>query len=219
MKLKYVLVTFLMFISIIPNVNALCGSKDMIEKKEIANDITITAQYAKDENGKDTGKYNLVIEGLVEEFYIIEEITDETYYYNETINGTLTISNLESGNYRFHIYYEVCEDELVKTIKYKLPKYNHYANNPLCEGITEDDLAVCNRLYQGELTDEIFEQKIEEYKKSLNIETQIQKGENNIVNKIMDFFKDYYIYIIAVFILIIVIIIRIVVNKKRGALE
>ena len=137
MKLKYVLVTFLMYILLIPNVHATdCDKNDRLNKKEIANNVEITATLVKDKNGKDTGNYNLTIKGLDEKFHLEEITTGQSYSSDNFVNGTLTINNLESGNYRFKIYYDICANELLKTIKYRLPKYNHYANNSLCEGIT-----------------------------------------------------------------------------------
>lgn len=220
MKLKYMLVTILMYILLIPNVYATtCDKEDRLNKKEIANSVEITATLAKDENGKDTGNYNLTIKGLDNEFYIEETVTDQLYSSNTFTNGTLTINNLESGNYRFKIYYDVCADELLKTIKYRLPKYNHYANNSLCKGITKDDLDVCDKFYQGELTDEIFEQRIYDYLQKKENIAQQEKKENSIPNKIIKFVKEYYIYVIAALIFLVIIISRIVINKKRGVLE
>ena len=131
MKLKYAIAIILMFI-LVPDVHAIdCDKNDRLNKKELANGITIKASLAKDENGKDTGNYNLTIEGLIEDFYLEETVTGQYYYDDYFVDGTLTINNLESGNYRFKIYYEICANELLRTIKYRLPKYNHYANNSL----------------------------------------------------------------------------------------
>ena len=66
------------------------------------------------------------------------------------------------------------------------------------------------------MLDETFEQKVQEYKKSIGIEEQ---EENNASNKILNILTKYYIYIIAGIILIVIITGVITINKKRGALE
>ena len=215
MKVKYLLVMILMFLFMTPSVYATCGKNDMLRIKDIANEIKITAQYAKDQNGKDTGYYDLMITGLTNELYMVEEITKEEYYYNLDYNGVFYISDLQEGKYRFKVYYDTC-DELVRTIVYKLPKYNHYANNPLCEGIEEDELDVCNRTYQLELTDELFEEKINEYKNSFGLNNL---EDNNQSNNIISFIKKYYIYIGIAILALIIIIISIVVKRRREVLE
>ena len=215
MKVKYLLVMILMFLFMTPSVYATCGKNDMLRIKDIANEIKITAQYAKDQNGKDTGYYDLMITGLTNELYMVEEITKEEYYYNPDYDGVFYISDLQEGKYRFKVYYDTC-DELVRTIVYKLPKYNHYANNPLCEGIEEDELDVCNRTYQLELTDELFEEKINEYKNSFGLNNlEDDKQSNNIIS----FIKKYYIYIGIAILALIIIIISIVVKRRREVLE
>lgn len=213
MKIKYILISILLFLCIIPNVHAKCGKSDMIRIKDIANAITITAQYAKDEHGKDTGYYNLIIEGLTNELYMIETTMQKEYHYSE--NGKLTINDLNGNKYKFKVYYEACDSELIRIIDYKLPKYNHYARDPLCEGLSEE-LDVCNRTYQEEITEEMFKQKIEEYTTK---QEEIRKEENKIINKIVDFLIEYYFYVIIVIILIVGLTSAMVINKKRGALE
>lgn len=219
MKVKYILLTIFIFLFMTPDAYAYCGRADMSRIKDIANKISLTAQYAKDENGNDTGKYNVIISNLTDEIYIIEELTKNEYYYDSNNNGTIVINNLENQKYKFNIHYERCDDELIRTIDYTLPKYNHYANDPLCEGISEEELDVCGRLYQEELDDETFYKKIEEYLSKTENKEQTEKTSSNLYNKIIEILKKYYIYIIATIVLIVIITSTIVINKKRGALE
>ena len=217
MKLKYVLLSIITFLLVIPNVYAdgYCGKNDILRVKDDASNITIEAELYKDENDKETGTFNLIIKGLTDELYLKDNLTGQIYNYKNLEEGTLILKNKESNNYVFNIYYDRCEDELMRTIRYKLPKYNHYANDPLCEGITGEELDVCDKWYSKDLNDDKFKQRIEEYKESLGI----SNNDNNSNNKMMDFFKKYYIYFIGLAIAIIIIISVIVVNKKRGALE
>lgn len=247
MKTKYILISIVSFFSIIPNAYARCGREDMKRITDIANNITVTAQYAKDENGHDNGNYNLIINGLTEEIHMVEETTGNAYYYydpetqekpeeiyqieemvkninyyNSTANVQITMNNLNSNKYRFKIYYDTCDSELIRTIVYDLPKYNDYANDPLCEGINEEDLDVCSRKYQDEIDYETFKEKVNEYKEINNLLTEDdneQQEEKNIFKQIVDFIKQYYFYIIALIVLIVITVSIITIKKKRGALE
>ena len=215
MKLKYILLSIITFLLVIPNVYAItrCDWDDIYRIQDVADKITIESELFKDENGKETGTFNLIIKGITEDLYIKDNLTNETYYYEDSELGTLILKNKESSSYSFSINYDYCDEMLIKTIRYKLPKYNHYANDPLCEGITGEELDVCDKWYSKKLDDDTFKQKIEEYKESLGI------SNNDTNNKVMEFVKKYYIYFIGIIIAIIIIISVIVVNKKRGALE
>lgn len=217
MKFKYLLLTILLFLFITPKVNALCSKKNMLEVKEKANNIMLETQYHKKENNTDTGNFNITFKGLTQELYILNQTTGEKYYYNNTDNGTFTIYNLPTGNYIFKVHYEVCYSELMRTINYKLPKYNHYANDKLCEGL-KDKIEICSRTYQGNLIKEEFEKKVKEYRNELGIK-EPEELPDTTFDKIMNFLLKYYLYIIIGIILIVAITIKIVINKKRGALE
>lgn len=237
MKLKYILIFVLTFLFMVPDVDAVCGIEDMNRIQKVANNVKFTNQFSKDENGNDTGYFDLIISGLTEEIYLVDEKNGETYYYDFTDNGTIKFNSLSTDNYKFEIYSKECEDyieslsdeddyedlddevvnEPIRTINHKIPKYNRYANNQLCNGITEIELDVCNRLYQGELTDEKFEKIVKDFREEYLNEKP--EEETNILNKIMNFLENYYMYIIGGVILIVIAIVAIILNRKRGALE
>lgn len=216
MKIKYLFITILLFLFITPRANALCSKDNMLKVKEKANNIMVETQYSKDNNGNDTGNFNITFKGLTQELYISNQLTGEKYYYNNTDNGTMTLTNLPTGNYIFKVHYDVCYSELMRTINYKLPKYNHYANDKQCDGL-KDQIDICSRSYQGNITKEEFETKIKEYKKELGIkEEELPKTQ---FDKIIKLLLEYYPYIIAGIIVIVAITIKLVINKKRGELE
>lgn len=220
MKIKYLFVAIFSFLFINPDVYAICGKQDMLRIKEIANNVTFTVQYDKDEEGKDTGLYNIVIDGLTEELYLIDESNPEReYWYDSTNGGKLLFEDLNDGKYEYTILYKNCDPGEVRTVAMNVLKYNHYANDPLCDGIEETELDVCSRAYQGTLTDEIFKEKVEQYKKSLSLNSVSKENSDNSSNGIIDNLKRYYIYIIIGLVLITTVTIIMVVNKKRGELE
>jgi len=217
MKFKYLLLTILLFFFITPKVNALCSKNNMLEVKEKANNITLETQYNKNENNIDTGNFNITFKGLTKELYILNKKTGEKYYYNNTDNGTFTIYNQPTGNYEFTVHYDICYSELMRTINYKLPKYNHYANNTLCEGL-KDELDICSRTYQGELTKEELEKKVKEFRNEFGIK-EPEEIPNTTFEKIINILLKYYPYIIVGIIVIVAITLKLVINKKRGELE
>ena len=217
MKLKYLILTILLFFTINPQTYALCSKNEMIEMKDKAYSITFETQYAKDEYGNDTGDYNIIIKNLISDFYIKNETTGDRYYFDNSDNGILTINNLKTGSYTFKVIYDVCSSETLRTINYKLPKYNQYVNNPLCKELKEQ-VDICSRNYQETLTEEEFQKKIKEYRNNLGIKDEEQEPKT-LFEKIVKILIKYYPYIILSIIVLIIISIKLIVNKKRGALE
>lgn len=217
MKLKYLILIILLFFTINPEVNALCSKREILEMKDKAYSITMETEYAKDEYGKDTGKYNIIIKGLVKDMHIQNITTGESYSYENSDDGTIIIKNLETNNYTFKVIYKLCGSENLRTINYKLPKYNQYVNNPLCKELKEQ-VDICSRNYQEELSEEEFQKKIKEYRKNLGIKEE-EPEPKNLFEKVVKNLINYYPYIILGIIVLIIISIKLIVNRKRGALE
>ena len=217
MKLKYLILTILLFFSINPKTQALCSKREILEMKDKAYSITLETQYAKDEYGNDTGNYDIIIKGLVKDLHIQNATTGESYSYDNSDNGIITIKNLETNNYTFKVIYKLCGSENLRTISYKLPKYNEYVNDPLCKELKEQ-VDICSRSYQEDLSEEEFQKKIKEYRKNLGIKEE-EPEPKNLFEKIVKNLIKYYPYIILGIIVLIIITIKLIINRKRGALE
>jgi len=218
MKKRYLIITIILFLFRIPNTNAsTCDNADILRVKGIANDITI--EYVINEEYYKNNYFDVKITGLPEELYIKEETTGDTYKINLEENEMLEIPELKSGNYTFKIYYFKCNNKLIRTINLKIPKYNNYANHPLCKDITKEEVEECYEWYQGDLTEETLKEKIDEYNKELEMKKAEEEKNNTLFNRIKKILLNYYIYIIPAALIIIIITTMIIVNRKRNILE
>lgn len=218
MKIKYIVISILLFCCIIPKANALCSRSDILRAKSDAHNITIDIKRLKDENGKYTGKYNVVFQNFIKDFYMKEKNTDTIYTYNAEEKGVLIAGNIEGGNLEFDIYYPKCADEHMRKIKYTLPKYNYFSDSTLCEGISEEELEICGNWYQGELNEESFEEQIKQYKQELEKQNKV-KNDKTILNQIKYYLIEYYVYIISGIISIVILISIIVFRKRKYSLD
>ncbi len=191
---------------------AYCGKDDFERIKNVANDISI--EYSLREDSDVKGMYDIIVTGLTSELYIKETSHDIVIAYDGTDNGTYILEGISGDNYTFEIYYERCASTLVRTITLNVPKYNSLSESPLCDGISGEDLDVCDEWYQGDLDEDKFNESIEEYNKNLQKE-QIEET----FNKVIEFFKGNFIYMISAIAIVAAIIIVIYIKKKRSALD
>lgn len=221
MKIKYTLITIILFICMTPDVyaNGRCSKNDILRAKGEANNITFEVKRIKDANGKYTGKYNLVFNNVTKDLYLQDKNTNNKYSYDLVENGSLTVKDIEGGNIEFGIYYRICASEYMKSIKTNLPKYNTYSDNPLCEGISEEEIEMCGSWYQGEVTEESLRKQVEEYKDSIKKQKLEKEKNNTIFNKIKEFLLDYYIYIIVTIVIVVIITAIITIRKKQYSLD
>ena len=116
----------------------------------------------------------------------------------------------------------------IGNINVKLPKFNSYSLDPLCDGINTDEFPLCSKYLEYQPSYETFVKKIEEYKKT----KEIKPDDNNnttddstftkILNQVLDFITKYQIYIISALTVILIILVILIISskkKKRGVLE
>lgn len=185
----------------------------------------VTARYQLDENytdengNKKNGIFIIEISNLTEDLKV--KIDDGDFIrYDKTDNGTLILNGIESGIKKIYIY-SVKVPTYLRTITVNIPKYNYYSEREECNGISKEELDVCDKWYKYELNETTFLKKINEYKKAQeenkdnNNQSKIQIIFNNIVN----FLKSYFIYIIIFIVIVCSITIYITIRKKKYSLE
>lgn len=185
----------------------------------------VTARYQLDENytdengNKKNGIFIIEISNLTEDLKV--KIDDGDFIrYDKTDNGTLILNGIESGIKKIYIY-SVKVPTYLRTITVNIPKYNYYSEREECNGISKEELDVCDKWYKYELNETTFLKKINEYKK-----TQEENKDNNnqskiqiIFNNIVNFLKSYFIYIIIFIVIVCGITIYITIRKKKYSLE
>ena len=131
---------------------------------------------------------------------IVDSTTGRSYYYSDTNNGELILSGYSSGQtISYTIYYpdKMCV-EAVLGVKYvNLPTYNPYYTNNICDGLT--NYSLCQKWVKHGLTEDEFVKKVNEYKESLIIEEEKKETLEDIkgiFDYVLEFFFDYYMYIL-----------------------
>ena len=97
-----------------------------------------------------------------------------------------------------------CVGELLYTKKITIPKYNVYSRRPEC--IEYEEFPLCNKWYQKDIgTVYDFLEALEIYKKSLEKEEpqELEEDNRNIIEKIIDFYKENKIITIPITIVVI----------------
>ena len=150
-------------------------------------------------------------------------LTEEELKYKkvDVDNNTITITGIPFGSYNFTIASfgnNNCYED-IRTENLNLEKYNSYADDPLCEGIDPSELEICDPWYQGNIDDETFEEKINDYKQSQIKEPEEEKEppeeKEDIGKTIINFLVDNYITIIIAVVAIVTISLIIQVIFKR----
>lgn len=222
-KILYAIIFIACFTFRINNIYADELEKILEPYKKEAEKVTARHQLDEnytDENGnKKNGMFIIEINNLTENLKV--KIDDGDFIrYDKTDNGKLILNGVESGIKKIYIY-SVKVPTYLKTITVNIPKYNYYSEREECNGISKEELDVCDKWYKYELNETTFLKKINEYKK-----TQEENKDNNnqskiqiIFNNIVNFLKSYFIYIIIFIVIVCSITIYITIRKKKYSLE
>jgi len=210
------LIMFLIICFNIDTVYAECTKENAIYYKDLTNNIMISYNYL--ENESTDNLFSITITNIPKEINVIE--TKLSNWYTNITNDSIT--SVEKGKYSggstlsFSFYTSEnsnCPDYKVKQQKLKLPVYNKYHTDELCNGIEE--YKYCNKLIDYEITYEGFKKNVLKYKKSLHEETIIEDEKNTMVT-IKEIINKYKIpFIISLIIIITIIILVVHKSKKR----
>lgn len=191
-----------------------CTTELKLSLKREANEIT----YRVTKNEKD-GKvtYSAILYNISDNLYITDSsknVYEESKIENIKPGSSISISIYASNN-------NYCKGYKVGTKIIKAPNYNPYSTNDLCKGY--ENYALCKEDANISLTEKEFETQMKNYIESLKV-----KVDNNVVEttndsgfNLIEFIKDYGLYIgiglgiVAVITVTIVIIYK---RKNRGIL-
>jgi len=197
---------------------ATCTSAEKKELKKEANQIQIIKYFDDTYNPQRDYYYNVNLLNLNEKFYITDSIGNRFQYSEKMKPDSLYGLYLPNKTVTFKIFGakgKTCGDELIRTVKIKFEPYNDYSKHEACKGIEE--FSLCKRNYNKKIeSEEWFLEKVNEYKKKQNEKTQEEEKEKNIIEKVLEVFKENPIIIALILIVIIVIIILLVIKKIRN---
>ena len=160
--------------------NGLCTKSAMTKIKSKTSDITASWDLNFDENHQ--AYFTAKLENVDKDLILI---FNESNYLPK--DGVINIREYLIGGeiYEFKIYggYDTdCVEEYVTTKKLKIPKYNIYSERKEC--IEYPSWELCDKFYEGDLNDEIFYNKLNEYiKKNKEVEKkeEISKTRNKYI--------------------------------------
>ena len=210
-KIKIALIVLILMLINNVSVLAECSSEEVQVLKEKASNIEIKLELQENVEGEfgyyDT--HNLIINNMTEEFFIYSEYDGQSYGIRDANSaGQIIFADYMFGKHLFKVYSQKC-GSLISVMEVDVPRYNSFSTDPLCEGISGDDLAVCNKWYDADLNYESFKSAVENYKKENNKDEKIVKS----------FISDNVLKILVVLGTVILIILAFVVLRKRRRSE
>ena len=194
----------------------ICDREGINNLKKLAEQVDVSYEYIDNsESGEEEfviNQYEIVV-NLISEDLCVSDGENESCY-NDSDNGLVKLY-LGAGNVNIDITSYRCSGYRLKTINLKLPKFNSYSYREECKKLKEYNLEICDPWYQGGLDEISFTKYIDNFLKE-NTKTV---EEENIITRLVDIFKNYYLYIITGCLLISVIIIFAIIRRKRSVLE
>ena len=227
-KIKYVIFIITIFCLNYYNVYADCSNEDLKSLKKDANAIEVTYKHlgkVETEDGDNYNNFDLTFKNVPDNFYII--LNGDANKLTPTNNEIKKTYN--SGTWNFEVYSNDCTEKLID-LKVKIPRFNIYSLDPLCEGIDGKDFALCGKYYEYDVGYDNFKKRVENYRVTNKIDQKSNNTNNTenkysfdvILKKISDFIIKYRLYILITlgFILLIIsIIIMTSKRRKRGVLK
>lgn len=214
-KIKTALIVLILMLINNVNVLAECSSEEVQVLKEKASNIEIKLNLRENvegEFGTSNKTYDVIVNNLTEEFFLIDGYYGESYgVRDKDENGQIVFYSYMPGTYNFKIYSQEC-GTLISTIKVVVPRYNPFFGDPLCEGISGEDLDVCGEWYSGELDYETFKAKVEKYKSGNNLEDNKNLDSSFSINKIV-------IFLVVSALVVVTIISIVIIKRKRSVLS
>lgn len=222
-RMRIISILLIVFLFNNLNVKASCTEEQKKAFQSKLDQVSITYKYENElldqNNNVITGFFSINITGLTEDLALYNP--ERNLSLVGTKDGNFSKFGFVNGTYEFRLFVNnnVCNDAS-RNITIKLPKYNEFSDNYLCNGIDATKFLPCSKWYEYDLDEKTFLARLEEYK-------QQTKKNNNVIEQVTeevtDFFKvvsnhisDYLIwYIIGLLIIILSIVYLIYYIKKR----
>ena len=160
----------------------------------------------------------VTISGITDNVYvkITNDVDDELRLYkrSDTDNGVVYFdltNNSQESNYNVKVYSNgmECGNILYREFNFKLPRWNYIFAYPFCRD--HEDLECCKPF----VFDKSSNQMYTEYKKELERITAEENQKKEEQKGIVDYVKEYKLYIIIVAVLLFAGIVVIIVKRRR----
>lgn len=207
-KSKYLLTTLSLFIMLPSITYAECTPEEIKHFKEIEDEYKVTYEF-----NKETKDYTIKLFMPEPSKYTFAAYEDGNIKCEKINENERQCNSIPPGEYEIFIIgsNETCRGEL-KTINLKLAKYNHYSDDPLCNGIEE--FVLCQPTYSKEIDYETFASRVNTYKKTKQKEQEANINEDKENNKVLNYIKANLFNIIIITVFSVSIIITIILTAK-----
>lgn len=213
-RLKYIVFIVFLISLFVGEVDAdVCDNDDIARLKEIAKLVTVTSDYIEEYEKTDNyGVYNVGVHGLTDEIEgeLVSDDSISSYNYADSTNGNLE-KEVGAGKKTLYLYATNCDNTRLRRIEVNLPVYNVYSTVDECKGISGEDLKVCSKFLDDDITYDTFVKTINEYK------NKIEKDKN--VKKESFISKYKYVFIELGIVAVVIIIFVAIRNHKRNVLD
>lgn len=212
MKKKYIILASVLFLFNLTPISAACTEEELKEFKKIEDKYTV-----KYEIDKSTKTYNLYFNSENKNKFSYRIYADNDFECNSIDDKKTKCKSFPNGEYEIIVVgqTQTC-NSILKTINLKLPKYNIYADDQLCDGI--EDFVLCNPTYDKDIDYNTFVSRVNTYKKNHREEKKEETFQNKptkVVDKGISYLKEHMIEIIVITLFTVLILITIVLTIKQ----
>jgi len=193
-----------------------CSYSEISKLKAFVSNVNISYDYYISNN---RAYFNLTINNIVPNVYFVDSHTGNTYTYNDTTEGEITLYNYNNfkGNINFYSALSGCYGIKLGTKYYKLPQYNKFFEDPLC--LENRNFSLCQKWQKVTYSYSEFKNKIEEYNKRLENNEVVEENDveyqKTMLDKFVSFYTKYYYMLLGGIIVICVGIMVISSRKNR----
>lgn len=206
--LKYIVCLIILFPI---SVNGLvCDNATKVRLQRLAQNITTSYNYI-EQDGYVT--FDITFNNLNSELYLVDVANNRQYNYSGNV---LQLGGFESGKtYKFEVRSTdvYCSGSVLYYLYVNTPYYNPYYADPICDGFS---YKYCNKWQKNDLSYEEFIKNVEEAKRQIESEEEIQEEVKGIFDYIIDFYTSYYYIVLPI--IIVISLVYILIQRKKNDL-
>lgn len=214
-KISYVFIILFSIMIFSSYVYADCSDEEYKKYKEEADKIKVTYKHLEKNYslGFDSDQiFNVFLRNVPNNFYATMYDDRVKLQVLQSIS-TITIENVSNGLIKVKVYANECQKELRK-IEIKVPRFNSYSTDPLCEGVDIEKFPLCGKYYDYEVSREDFEKRVNHYRQLYIKENTIIKSKT-LLSKIVSFITSNILYFsIGIGSIFIIVIVYIIIHKR-----
>lgn len=209
MKRNFIIIFVLMLLpsGVLARSKTSCDYTLLANLKKLSSNVNATYTYKVID---DVTYFDITLTNIQNDIYFVDNNTNKTYYYSDTNNGVITISDYYSGkvSYTFYSNNSECLDEVLSVKNINLPYYNKYYSYDEC--INNVDSKLCQRWSNNEIDYYNFIENVGKYKE--NIENNVEETMNSDTwfDKLVNIYLNYYYIVVPSLIITIVILLYVV---------